>query len=680
MRSLEHHREFVRRRSHSEFILFGDNILECFSVLNRAVEQADIWAFEYVVYEPIDQPIYVFSTSSGSAVTVKACGNYSNWALPPKVADLIYRYDLPDFVLYNIEADKVILAGELTETASVGNSQWQRELRKIAAAELGVPFVYQTIYSGTDTSQSTIREPTSLLAYNALLYSLRYRVASLVFFIEPNVPSSRSRDRSSNLDPNLLSTWFVAHILAEVDDSHDLLKAVHTIIFESMVSYLRETPYVLLNRGAPRPRLEVDLPSIDPKVENAILSQSSDFVDDLVRFLFENSDGQEDLRFKYDLASLTASQMVEWTDKRNTLNLADLFSYFEREKYPHPKAPRPKFAVGIFDSAGIVQFLKAATGDVPDETLAVLDEYPETLVIPVAFHKLSNGKLQFTKDPYAGNTAAFAELFAYGTDGTKNRAVVTYCVSRNPPNFDFHKKSDTNLYRAVAKYSDALLIDSRELITTFKEPKPIASSQEIISLDDIEPVSTSEDMAVVSTYLQMGVIGSEWDVCMIAIHHSSWQQMRITDAGGEMRSTPIGRNSSKLDLVMQGPGGKFLAAEGKKKYTDFFSSEKEQQKIKAAFKNVLNMIDTLYMSPGVEKTCAFLCLLDVPALDNQFFLDAERSKIQGSITAGHLEGIAPGPYVVIGYYSVGSESFFELFFSDHFPEAVVNELSDIFLR
>ena len=137
IKSLAEHKSFTEGFNRAEFILFGDNLLECFTLLNPAIEQEDIWNFQYVVYEPIDQPIYVFKTYNGQIISIKACGVYTNWPLPAKVSELIYRYDLPDFVLYNLTNDKIALAGEITETASVGNSQWQREFKQKKAKIYG---------------------------------------------------------------------------------------------------------------------------------------------------------------------------------------------------------------------------------------------------------------------------------------------------------------------------------------------------------------------------------------------------------------------------------------------------------------------------------------------------------------------------------------------------------------
>ena len=69
-KSLADHREFLIGKKSHEFVVFGDNILECLTLLNPAVEQSDIWQFEYVVYGPIDQPLYVFTSKSGKVISV----------------------------------------------------------------------------------------------------------------------------------------------------------------------------------------------------------------------------------------------------------------------------------------------------------------------------------------------------------------------------------------------------------------------------------------------------------------------------------------------------------------------------------------------------------------------------------------------------------------------------------
>lgn len=677
-RSLAEHHEFVSGKESHEFIVFGDNILECLTLLNPAVEQSDIWHFEYVVYEPIDQPLYVFTSKSGKVISVKACGVYSNWPLPEKVSDLIYRYDLPDFVLYNVGEDKVVFAGEFTETASVGNSQWQRELRKIAAAELGVPFIYQTVYSGKDDGQNTIREPTSLLAYNAFMYTIRYRVSSLVFFIEPNIESSQTRNRQSALSSNLISRLFAAYIMNEIAEQIDLHLQIEAEIFVSMADYMKESKYSSAGVVGNQPRLMVDLPCVNRSVQDALLSDTGSFVKELTEYLYDPTKDKSVFTNKYDFSKFEPLKMKKWTDKKNTSYIKDLFDFIQKNGLSEPVAPLSKFAAGVVQSSSILKFLTESNYRVSSTALKSLETYPETAVIPIYFHKTSNGSLQFTKDPYAGNTAAFSELLGFDGAGNQKRAILAYCVSTNPSGFDLHTKNETNIYRSVAKYSDLLIMDTKEVIHEFKPPLKTYQKHVVDSISQVVPLNTTEDMGVVSSYLQMGVIGSDWDVCMIAIHHSSWQQIRIRDKSNYLDTAKIGRNDSKVDLVMQSPDNLFLAAEGKKRYSDFFRSPAERSKIEAAFNNIRFVIDDLFKTEVENKIVAFICLLDVPEVDSEFFLDSEKQRIKSSIEAGHLDKLANQEFVVIGSYALRGVSKFELFFSGGFPLELSDRLRNVF--
>ena len=53
--------EYKKIKNVNEYVLFGDNILEGITLLNDMVVNKHYLKFEYVIYEPIDQPIYVFS-------------------------------------------------------------------------------------------------------------------------------------------------------------------------------------------------------------------------------------------------------------------------------------------------------------------------------------------------------------------------------------------------------------------------------------------------------------------------------------------------------------------------------------------------------------------------------------------------------------------------------------------
>lgn len=187
--------DYSRLHDVHEFILYGDNILEGITLLNTLTLHDGILEFYGVIYEPIDQPIYLFKDNEANIYSIKICGAFEKWNLPKQVNRIRQFVDLPDYILYSISSKKVILAGENTETASVGNSQWQREGRKLGAARNGVPFIYQTFYSGKDESQQTVREPTSLQVYNQLVYSIRYKIPSFVAYFENNFEGAKTRNR-----------------------------------------------------------------------------------------------------------------------------------------------------------------------------------------------------------------------------------------------------------------------------------------------------------------------------------------------------------------------------------------------------------------------------------------------------------------------------------------------------
>lgn len=229
-----------------EFILYGDNILEGITLLNILTETNDILKFDKVVYEPIDQPIYVFKDENDKLYSIKICGAYDKWDVPKQVGKIINYIDLPDYVFYSLSSEKVILAGENTETASVGNSQWQREGRKVGAAVYGVPFIYQTFYSGKDESQNTIREPNALQVYNQLLYSIRYKVPSFVAYFENNFSGSQTRIRTPKDSELLFSQYIKSVIVSDVDktpSATNRLRGLETSFFEHMLNYLLEGKY-----------------------------------------------------------------------------------------------------------------------------------------------------------------------------------------------------------------------------------------------------------------------------------------------------------------------------------------------------------------------------------------------------------------------------------------------------
>jgi hypothetical protein len=371
--------------------------------------------------------------------------------------------------------------------------------------------------------------------------------------------------------------------------------------------------------------------------------------------------------------------MAEWTDKKNTSHLKVLFDFLKDQNHQPAVAPRWKFAAGIVESHLIVEFLKVKNFKLSKSSLAKLLEHKETAIIPVALHKDNKGVLQFNKDPYSGNTAAFSELFGYDSYGNSIRNILVFCVSTSPAGFDIHSKYETDLYQTIARYADILILDNKDIIERFKPSSIEYITYEISAISEVTRLQRTEDMGLISTFLQMGVIGSDWDVCMIAVHHASWQQIRIRDNKNFLDTYKIQSKESKLDLVMQSKDNIFFAAEGKKKFSDFFSV-KEQEKISAAFQNVRTTIDNLYKSDNTVKVMSFICLLEAPEINTEIFLRAERQKIQDTIELGSFEKIAKGESVVIGVYSLKNKTHFELFFSKDFEPILRERLTDVFSK
>ena len=124
------------KSNRKEFVLFGDNVIECLTVLNQSIEQ-DLCKFIGIYYPYLHIPIYIYQYKNFN-IFIKAAGYFDRWLLPKSVREYVNKYDIPDIVFYSIDSQKILMAAELTETASVGNSEIQREGRRAAASRLYV--------------------------------------------------------------------------------------------------------------------------------------------------------------------------------------------------------------------------------------------------------------------------------------------------------------------------------------------------------------------------------------------------------------------------------------------------------------------------------------------------------------------------------------------------------------
>ncbi|EQB3221282.1 hypothetical protein ACYI3B_000196 [Campylobacter upsaliensis] len=649
-----------------EFILYGDNILEGISLLNNLTLNDDLLAFYGVIYEPYDSPIYIFRESD-NFYAIKICGHYDKWNLPNDVSFIKSFVDLPDYIFYSIQHSKVILAGENTETASVGNSQWQREGRKIAAAKLRVPFIYQTFYSGKDESLDTIREPNALQAYNAILYSARYKSPNLIAYFENNFHGSTTRIRNPIDSQELFIKYIKSVLLSSVNPQFLNTKIeLEKEFFMHIINYLKEGKYsdkkgIVSNE----PRIISDLPIMTNSIRQGILRDSENFVNSLMDYIYNNND---DFMAQFDVSSFDFDKLKEWTFYKSYQYLGNLLTFLKLNNNA-AKSYISRAKIGFVDSKLTAKFLGDKFRHKKAEIESILIS-KSSLLLPLRIHKNSNGKLTLSPDPESGEIVAYSELFGYGLDGQKRYKIIGYCFVDTPNDFDFAKKMDTKIYKALANYIDILILNDKEVITSFEISLPIQNNHYPCNLN-IAPKNINEEVAIVSTYLNQSTIKAEWNLCFIHTHHSSWQQITINN---EQEKIP--RVSTKLDLIMQDKNV-FMLAEGKNQYNEIL----KDSKIKSAMKNSSTIINQMYDGENLQFDALIFNLPTTPSKDPEYYADCKANVILGAIKMGHFNDIVfhKDFVIIIVYLDSRNHTKFKLVFSNDFDKNLQDKLTKEFL-
>lgn len=663
--------ELKSLKNNHQYILYSDNILEGITLLNNLTKNNDILSYRYTVYQPIDQPIYVFSDGH-NYYSIKVCGAFDKWILPNDVYAIKDYVDLPDYILYSVKSKKAILAGENTETASVGNSQWQREGRKIAAAKNKVPFIYQTFYSGKDESQDKIREPNSLQAYNHILYTTQYKTPSFVAYFENNFTGAKTRKRTPEDSQKLFSDYIKTILLCDVCNNLKNKKRKYTYeqqFLEHMISYLGEGKFSPTKKTiGTKPRLELDLPTIDPAIKKDIIENKTLFAKDLLDYIYDDNDH---FIKKYNLTDIKKGKMPLWNSYSKKKNIKDLLEFLKVKGEPAKSYISRSAKAGIAKTAYCKEFLINKFPSKKTEIESILGNYDETLILPLRIHKKSNGKLTFSPDPESGEIVAFSEFLGYDMNAKKTRPIIGYCIVDTPKKFNFDSKQGTKLYKAIANYVDILILNNMEFISTCTVPPVQRNLYFPNNIEDESPLSTTEETAVVSTYLNQSTIKSNWELCFIHVHHSSWQQILISG-----KQEKIGRISTKLDLIMQ-QGNKFMLAEGKNHYQDIL----RDQKIQRAMDNAGKTIDNLYNHSNIKFDAFLYNLATNPKKDPEYYADKEEKTVKGGIKLGHFNDIAKhnNYVIIIVYVSSSNKTKFKLIFSDNFDPSLRKQLETEFL-
>jgi hypothetical protein len=650
---------FSELTNNHNFGLYADNILEGLSFLNGFVLSADkILKFAYVMYEPVDQPTYIFKDSNNHHYSIKIFGAFYNWNLPAEVENLYKMMDIPDFAMFNLETKKTIFAGETTETASVGNSQWQREGRKISAASLGIPFIYQTFYSGKDESQDSVREPTSLQVLNHLMYSLKYKVPSFVIYLENNFTDGVNKTRETNAEELMISYFKTLIIQSSKKNLSEEKKDLERKILLHMLDYITEEKTI---RKKLIKRVSSDFPILNKILLKILTDDKLNYVKGIVEYLNGSTYDQKSFN---KLTDFDYSSMVNWTSYSDdatiskirsiAINLNEkIISYQNRSK------------IGITKTKVIIDFLKSENLFSLD-LLSLLNK-DETVILPLRIHKKSNGKLTFSPDPESGEIVAFSELFKEKIDGTKVRNILGLCIVEPPRSFNLNDKVDTKMYKALARYTDLILIKSKLFYRLNKFVNTKSSNLNYVPTQK----KLTEEAGVVSFFIPVGNSTNNYEISFIHTHHSSWQQFIIRNKLGISR-TKINRISTKLDLVMQ-KNDTFILSEGKLEFDDFFISPTEILKIQTAFIETEKEINKIFNDKS-EIYKSFICTIPNSKSLSLGEIKTKLEYIESKFKNNIFNKIVNDNYFLCVVYVLNGKTNYVLHFSKLFDSTMKKEL------
>lgn len=454
----------IKRLNPYCFLIYSDNILESTNILDLLSASNRFLKIVGVSYEPIDQPIYLFKEESKRRhLCIKVLGKYENWKLPSKISELISFIDKPDFVIVDEEKEKEIFVGETTGTANVGNSQWQREGRKISAALKEIPMVYQTYYSGTDRSmfaqeiidgggeKGQVREPTSLQVINHFIYSLRYRVPSLVvYYPSPEYDKILNFDRSNTMGKELFSDYIALSLLNSLDsDYKNYKKKVEESIYRQMLNYITEP----INRRnlalVALKRIDKDFP-VQPTTD--ILKNRGD---EFIKYLTDFVNGDTSFKDEFNLIDWDFKTFSPWSHRYKTTKL---LKFLAKEKLPLLSYLKKTTKTGFtLETKNLIDLLNKFYPKDKDKFSQKLNSKIPTLIIPTLMFQKKGDKFIYKVDPGTGELVAFSELFARDIKNQKSMNILVYVHMPGPQKFS----TTTKLFKAIKYYADCLIINEK---------------------------------------------------------------------------------------------------------------------------------------------------------------------------------------------------------------------------
>ncbi|MDO8886805.1 hypothetical protein [Candidatus Oleimmundimicrobium sp.] len=456
--TLEELEGICKKAEHVNLVSFSDNVLESVHVFDLMIQFSKFLKLVGVVYEPISQPIYCFITPDNKYINIKICGQYSAWNIPESVAKIIQFADIPDIVICEFDKNfSPVVVIETTGTANVGNSQWQREGRKLGAVVSNTPILYQTFYSGTDRSQKVNegqpREPTSLQVINHIIYSIRYKCPSFViYFNNSEVDVRLGFNHSPTEGRSLIGNYLSLILLNSAFGTHkeDKVKFERSIL-KHMMAYLNDS---VVKYGRSCLRIDNDLTVLTEKQRSLLLGKDLSLEDFVIKRVYDKS---AKIESNCDILSWDFKNFVSWVpgnieDKPLIKNLIN-----QKIKLLSYKKGISKIGVCL-DTAKLKQIIESKYN--PNKiTLASLDTSLPTLIFPGRIWK---GKKKIESgDPESGELYAFKELFTLDLDGRKTMNLLLYIFVEPPREFQYKEfiAKNTKLTRSFKHNADLIIVN-----------------------------------------------------------------------------------------------------------------------------------------------------------------------------------------------------------------------------
>lgn len=433
--------------------IYSDNIIEGITFVDAIDEHSSYLSITSEDFSKPAEPKFDLTSPKDDKLTLKIRGGFRNWELPDNVSTAVDFIGRPDIVAVDEKGNQV-LGGEFTDAAPIGNMIYQREGRQVGLLRADFPLLYDTAYTATDRSGSTIdpRFPPSTIVLVRLAYCLKYRLPAFVVFYENADGEKAATEKYDDYPPNRkynqgekylyenVSTQLLNTVIGGYQDE---LEESQYNILQQMVEYLLEKPVV---RSTAETRLEKDVPALANA--EVLTMRREGFVNHIIEVI----NGREDPSSEFDITSLDPSRTVDWTGgihKKKPFNKTILDAGYEPQTFGSRQNPY------VIETSKLKD---AVTNRYPtlSTKLNQLDESLETVVItPKFFQKTDSGSCLTKVDPYSGLMAVFSEWLSRDVDNEKTRNVIAYSHSGCA---EEELSSSSKLKRSIDNMTDLAIV------------------------------------------------------------------------------------------------------------------------------------------------------------------------------------------------------------------------------